>query len=99
MPNYTVRVVLHNVKDDSEKYTELHGQMSNQGFSRRISIDGKSWQLPPAEYSKVSDDASAVVLAAAKKAALAVMGRENAFSVLVTRGDSPRVFHNLEVAK
>ncbi|WP_227459650.1 hypothetical protein [Cupriavidus pauculus] len=100
MANFTVRVVLHGVDDDdSELYTELHEAMRKQGFRRDITIGGSSWKLPPAEYSKVSADAGSVVLAAAKKAAFSVMGNERLFSLLLTEGGPPRLFHNLELRK
>ncbi|MEN7529223.1 hypothetical protein [Cupriavidus sp. DL-D2] len=101
MTNFTVRVVLHGVDDDeSELYTDLHDQMRKQGFSRQITLKNSgTWKLPPAEYSKVSADAGSTVLAAAKKAALVVMGSELSFSIVLTESEKPRLIHNLEPAK
>lgn len=102
MTAFTVRVVLHGVDNDqSEFYTELHDEMRKQGFFRTITIadNGGTWKLPPAEYSKISNDAGSTVLAAAKKAAMVVMGSEKRFSILVTVSEAARLFHNLEQSK
>jgi hypothetical protein len=94
--NYTVRVELHGVKHDSEKYTELHDEMQNQGFSRNLSINGVPYRLPTAEYSSVSDDTKDQILTKAKTAARAVMGSDSKYSVLVTGDKTARAHHNLE---
>lgn len=102
MTNFTVRMVLHGVDDDeSELYTELHDEMRKQGFHRQINLpsNGGSWKLPPAEYSKICNDAGSTVLAAAKKAGMVVMGNERLFSVLVTQSEVARLIHNLEPVK
>ncbi|GAB6847075.1 hypothetical protein [Paraburkholderia kururiensis] len=94
--NYTVRVELHGVKHDSEKYAELHDEMSKQGFRRNLSINGVSYRLPTAEYSRVSSDTKEQILGKAKTAARAVMGSDSKYSVLVTGDKNPRAHHNLE---
>jgi hypothetical protein len=95
--NYTVRVELHGVKHDSEKYTELHDEMKSQGFNRNLYIDGVGYRLPTAEYSRVSeDDTKDQILTKAKTAARKVMGSDSKYSVLVTGDKTARVYHNLE---
>lgn len=94
--NYTVRVELHGVKHDSEKYTELHEEMQTQRFSRNLKIDNVAYRLPTAEYSRVSDDTKDQILVKAKTAARKVMGSDSKFSVLVTGDEKPRAYHNLE---
>lgn len=39
MTNFTIRVELHGVKNDSEKYTELHEELGNQCFRHTITTD------------------------------------------------------------
>lgn len=94
--NYTVRVELHGVKHDSEKYTDLHEEMKGQGFTRSVKIDGVSYRLPTAEYSRISDEAKTQILNRAKSAARNVMGSDSKYSVFVTGDENPRAQHNLE---
>jgi len=50
MAQFTVRVELH--KAEWADYETLHAAMEKQGFSRRITgSDGKTYQLPLAEYN------------------------------------------------
>ena len=50
MANFTVRVELHQATWDD--YETLHAAMEAKGFSRQItSNDGKTYQLPLAEYN------------------------------------------------
>ena len=95
---FTVRVELHGVKHDSEKYTELHSEMKEQGFSRTITLGGTKYQLPTAEYSRVSEDTKDQILNRAKAAAKEVTGSDSKYSVLVTAAKTPRVQHNLKKA-
>lgn len=99
MSNFTVRVELHGVAHDSEKYTQLHAEMEKRGFRRTIRIGDISYELPPAEYSLVAEITVAEALTRAKAAALAVMKQENLFSVLVTSSEEPRGHHNLKKVK
>lgn len=92
---FTVRVELHGVKHDSEKYTELHKEMKNQGFSRTIGIDGIRYELPTAEYNCVSEESKDQILNRAKGAAKKIMGSDSNYSILVTAAETPRVQHNL----
>ena len=94
--NFTVRVELHGVKHDSEKYTELHAEMEDQGFSRTISLDGTRYELPTAEYGRVSKETEDHILNKAKAAAKVVMGSDSKYSILVTAAKNPRVQHNLK---
>lgn len=48
MAKFTVRVEMHNA--DSEDYDKLHKKMEAKGYSREISSNGKTFQLPSAEY-------------------------------------------------
>lgn len=50
MPSFTVRVELHNANWND--YEALHSAMAAKGFTRQIvSGDGKTYQLPLAEYN------------------------------------------------
>ena len=50
MANFTVRVELHNA--EWTDYDQLHKAMEQKGFSRKItSDDGKTYQMPWAEYN------------------------------------------------
>ncbi len=100
MSIFTTRVELHKAATP-EDYKTLHTEMENAGFSRTIRLEGESvsYHLPTAEYnysnskSKLETEA---VLELAKKAA-AKTGRT--FSVLVTKADGRRYWHNLEPVK
>ncbi|EOC9629683.1 hypothetical protein [Enterobacter ludwigii] len=48
MSNFTIRVELHNA--DSDDYDVLHKNMEAKGYSREITANGKTYQLPSAEY-------------------------------------------------
>ncbi|SFU26490.1 hypothetical protein [Paraburkholderia aspalathi] len=96
MANYTVRVELIGVDRDADKYEKLHDEMKNEGFWRTISLDATGFKLPPAEYSKITDDTKASVLDAAKNAATSVMGSDKKHRILVTRSEEPRAQWNLE---
>lgn len=100
MANYTVRVELIGVDHDAKKYEELHDAMKKKSsFSRKLNLDADSFKLPPAEYSKVTDDKKTTVLEAAKSAATAVMGSDKKHRILVTRSEEPRAYWNLEPAE
>ncbi|WP_341318762.1 hypothetical protein WN982_27605 [Paraburkholderia sp. IMGN_8] len=96
--NFTVRVELHGATPGSAKYNELHEEMSAEGFRRTITLEGVSFELPPAEYSRVSEETKYEVLNKAKKAARKVMGIDEAFTLLVTAAETSRVHHNLPKA-
>ncbi len=98
MANYTVRVELIEVDHDAQKYEDLHNEMKNQGFSRSIELDAVRFKLPPAEYSKVTNDTKTTVLDAAKVAATAVMGSDKKHRILVTKSKEVRAQWNLESA-
>lgn len=54
MPNFIVRVELHNAS--SADYTNLHTAMSRAGFSRYIrGSNGITYPLPTAEYIVTSE--------------------------------------------
>jgi hypothetical protein len=100
MSFFTTRVELHKAATP-EDYKTLHTEMENAGFSRTIRLEGESvsYHLPTAEYNynKTNSNLDAAgVLELAKKAA-AKTGR--AFSVLVTKADGRRYWHNLEPVK
>jgi len=49
MAKYLVRVELHNATWND--YERLHSEMSHRGFSREVAgDDGRTYQLPTAEY-------------------------------------------------
>jgi len=80
MANFTVRVELHNAQWSD--YEQLHAAMEQKGFSRQItSDDGKTYQMPWAEYNGVANLSSAQVRDLAKSAA-DTTGKQN--SVFVT---------------
>ena len=94
--NFTVRVELHGVRHDSEKYTELHQEMAKQGLNRTITLDDGKYELPTAEYSRVSEETREQILNKAKLAAKEVMKSDRAYSVLVTGAENPRLHYNLK---
>lgn len=96
MTNFTVRVELHGVKNDSEKYDDLHDEMKREGFGRAIATKEGTFHLPTAEYSKVSKESKEKILERAVAAAERVMGSDDQFAVLVTGDETPRAFHNLD---
>jgi hypothetical protein len=84
MAQFTVRVELHQAQ--WQDYENLHARMEKQGFTRLIkSDDGKTYQLPWAEYNGSGNLSSSEVRDAARAAADAT-GKGNA--VLVTESSS-----------
>ena len=80
MANFTVRVELHNAQWSD--YDQLHAVMERKGFSRQItSDDGKTYQMPWAEYNGSANLTSAQIRDIAKAAA-DTTGKQN--SVFVT---------------
>jgi hypothetical protein len=68
MSLFTVRIELHHAQWDD--YETLHGAMEQQGFSRQItSDDGRTYQMPWAEYNGAANLTSAQVRDIAKAAA------------------------------
>jgi len=68
MANYLVRVELHGATWDD--YEALHSEMAARGFSREITGDnGRSYQLPTAEYLIRAGGGLEVVRALAAEAA------------------------------
>ena len=68
MANFTVRVELHSA--EWKDYEQLHNAMEQKGFSRRItSDDGKTYQMPWAEYNGTGNLTCAQVRDIAKGAA------------------------------
>lgn len=79
MANFTVRVELHNAQWSD--YDQLHSAMEQKGFSRQItSDDGKSYQMPWAEYNGTANLTSSQVRDIAKAAA-DTTGKQNAVFV------------------
>ena len=76
--------------------------MAKEGFSRTIQLQGEStiYQLPTAEYNytktNTPESTTVAILELAKKAA-AKTGKK--FSVLVTKADGRREWHNLSPDK
>lgn len=68
MANFTVRVELHQA--EWTDYDHLHAAMEQRGFSRRItSDDGRTYQMPWAEYNGSGNFTSAQIRDIAKAAA------------------------------
>jgi hypothetical protein len=94
MANFTVRVELHQA--EWADYDQLHAAMEQKGFSRRItSDDGRTYQMPWAEYNGTGTLNSAQVRDIAKTAADST-GKQSA--VFVTEAVS-RAWIGLPVAK
>jgi hypothetical protein len=84
MANFTVRVELHEAT--WEDYEMLHAAMAARGFSRQIKGDnGKTYQLPLAEYTGSGNLDSERVREIAREAANTT-GKNNA--VLVSESTS-----------
>jgi hypothetical protein len=68
MAKYLVRIELHGATWDD--YETLHGEMADQGFAREITgNNGRSYQLPTAEYVIHADNELEGVRARAAEAA------------------------------
>jgi hypothetical protein len=68
MANFTVRVELHHA--EWADYDQLHAAMEQRGFSRRItSDDGRTYQMPWAEYNGSGNFTSVQIRDIAKAAA------------------------------
>lgn len=68
MANFTVRIELH--KAEWTDYDQLHAAMEQRGFSRRItSDDGRTYQMPWAEYNGSGNFTSVQIRDIAKAAA------------------------------
>ena len=71
MIDYMTRVELHDAV--SADYTKLHEAMARQGFERTVcSDDGKTYQLPTAEYAYSGSASLSDVYAKASAAAATV---------------------------
>lgn len=94
MAQFTVRIELHEAQ--WADYDTLHAAMAQQGFSRLITgDDGRTYQLPWAEYDRAGNLTSMQVLGIAQNAAAAT-GKKN--SVLVTEANN-RTWSGLPVAR
>jgi hypothetical protein len=63
MAKFTIRVVLHKIKNlDHDSYTKLHAAMEAAKFTRFIKSDDATYHLPPAEYNYVGDKSKDEVL-------------------------------------
>jgi len=95
MTNYTIRVELHGA-EGGDKYEKLHEAMKAQGFSKTITIDGATYELPTAEYSLRSNSTSKqAVLKKAETAANKVQPKPKP-SILVTSSELSRAFSGLK---
>ncbi|MEN5218893.1 type V toxin-antitoxin system endoribonuclease antitoxin GhoS [Pseudomonas pudica] len=82
MPKFTVRVELHGA--DERDYETLYEHMAAKGFTKTITgDDGRTWDLPPAEYNLVKALKQTEVRDLAAAAAKATGRRAG---VLVTEG-------------
>jgi hypothetical protein len=92
MANFTVRVELHSAV--WKYYEQLHNAMEQKGFSRKItSDDGKTYQMPWAEYN-VTGNLTCAQVRDIGKAAADSTGKRNA--VLATEATS-RAWVGLDV--
>jgi hypothetical protein len=83
MAKFTTRVELHSAT--CSDYETLHASMEHRGFSRQIEAeDGKTYNLPTAEYNRVGNLTREQVLYSAKDAA-SETGKS--FAVLVTESN------------
>jgi hypothetical protein len=83
MSYFSTRIVLHTWAT-VEDYSVLHNAMAKNGFSRTITAsDGRTYQLPPAEYVLIGNYKLNDVLGWADSAALQTGKRD---SVVVTEG-------------
>lgn len=97
MANFTTRVELHGTTA-TEDYEKLNEEMAKQGFRRRVQMPGQPvYQLPTGEYNYNEDFTTASHVLELAKTAATIIGKE--FSVLVTKAEGNREWHNLEVAK
>jgi len=93
MAQFTIRIELHEATWPD--YDRLHAAMERQGFSRQITgNDGRTYQLPWAEYDGTATLTSMQVLGAAQTAANST-GKKN--SILVTEANN-RAWSGLPVA-
>jgi hypothetical protein len=94
MSQFTVRIELHEAQ--WADYETLHAAMAHQGFSRLITgDDGRTYQLPWAEYDGTGNLTSVQILGIAQNAA-ATTGKKN--SVLVTEAKN-RAWSGLQIAR
>lgn len=82
MAKFTVRVELHDA--NSEDYDNLHKKMEAKGYSREISSNGKTYQLPSAEYICEKNLEVTAVRDEVKEIAKSVKPAPN---ILVTKSD------------
>lgn len=93
MAMFTVRVELHGATGSD--YASLHQNMKQFGFTDTIvSDEGKTYQLPPAEYNAVGSFTKEQVLDAAKAAAARV---KPSYAILVSES-SARIWTGLALA-
>ena len=90
---FTTRIELHN--SNGEDYKTLHQAMQGEGFSRTITDDkGVKYQLPTAEYNRLSALTTQQILDSAKRAAAKT---KKTASILVTKSNG-RQWDGLPVA-
>jgi hypothetical protein len=94
MAQFTVRIELHEAQ--WADYDTLHAAMERQGFSRLIaSDDGRTFQLPWAEYNGTANLTSSEIRDIAQDVANTT-GKKN--SVLVTEANS-RAWSGLSITR
>jgi hypothetical protein len=94
MSQFTVRIELHEAQ--WADYDALHAAMAQHEFSRLITgDDGRTYQLPWAEYDGTGNLSSMQILGIAQNAA-ATTGKKN--SVLVTEAKN-RAWSGLQIAR
>jgi hypothetical protein len=93
MANFSVRVELHDA--DSAEYDALHAAMDKVGFKTTVIFEGKTYQLPPAEYTYTSgtEDTRAVL----NKAVAVAKSVKKDPAVGVTKSDGGRLYSGLKL--
>lgn len=71
MASFTTRIELRGTPSKSD-YDRLHTAMAQRGFKQTVSIGGKSYYLPHAEYDLIADRTVEQVLGLAREAAASV---------------------------
>lgn len=92
MPKFTTRVELYGSPSESV-YTKLHFAMKEKGFSRAITDNGKSYQLPHAEHVLSKQATTLEIVELAKQVASTVW---KDFCVLVTNTEVRWEYFNLK---
>ena len=70
MAFFITRIELHSGTDSD--YQALHSKMEQRGFSRVVTVNGKRWWLPTAEYYHDDNTATTALLSKAKGVVISI---------------------------